>query len=87
MTHLQPEKSSSQNAEASFRLSRTYPIRTPGGSLAPVVTILTFLPLMPGLPIINWIRFFVWLGIGLVFYFSYSLKRNALPEGSGVAWS
>jgi basic amino acid/polyamine antiporter, APA family len=28
--------------------------------------------LMAGLPIMNWLRFFVWLAIGLAIYFSYS---------------
>ena len=40
--------------------------RAPGGPLAPIITILTCLLLMAGLPITNWIRFFVWLAIGLV---------------------
>jgi APA family basic amino acid/polyamine antiporter len=52
--------------------------RAPGGPLAPVITILTCLLLMAGLPITNWIRFFVWLAIGLVIYFSYSRKRSTL---------
>ena len=52
--------------------------RAPGGLLAPIVTILTCLLLMAGLPIMNWIRFFVWLGIGLVIYFVYSRKRSTL---------
>jgi len=52
--------------------------RAPGGLLAPIITILTCLLLMAGLPIMNWIRFFVWLGIGLVIYFTYSRKRSTL---------
>jgi APA family basic amino acid/polyamine antiporter len=52
--------------------------RAPGGPIAPVLTILTCLLLMAGLPIMNWIRFFVWLAIGLVIYFVYSRKRSAL---------
>jgi APA family basic amino acid/polyamine antiporter len=52
--------------------------RAPGGPLAPILTILTCLLLMAGLPIMNWIRFFVWLAIGLVIYFSYSRKRSTL---------
>src|SRR5262249_36235608 len=52
--------------------------RAPGGPIAPVLTILTCLLLMAGLPIMNWIRFFVWLGIGLVIYFLYSRKRSTL---------
>ena len=52
--------------------------RAPGGPLAPILTILTCLLLMAGLPITNWIRFFVWLAVGLVIYFSYSRKRSTL---------
>jgi APA family basic amino acid/polyamine antiporter len=33
----------------------------------------------------NWIRFFVWLAIGLVIYFSYSRKRSTLREQSEIA--
>src|SRR6202049_982946 len=35
--------------------------RAPGGPLAPIVTILTCLLLMAGLPIMNWICFLFWL--------------------------
>jgi APA family basic amino acid/polyamine antiporter len=56
--------------------------RAPGGPLAPIITILTCLLLMAGLPITNWIRFFVWLAIGLVIYFMYSRKRSALSRAS-----
>jgi basic amino acid/polyamine antiporter, APA family len=59
--------------------------RAPGGPLAPITTILTCLLLMAGLPIMNWIRFFVWLAIGLMIYFSYSRKRSTLRKQSGVA--
>lgn len=50
--------------------------RAPGGPLAPIVTVLACLLLMGGLPIINWIRFFFWLLIGLVIYFLYSRHRS-----------
>ena len=46
--------------------------RAPLGLTAPIMTILTCLLLMAGLPIMNWIRFFGWLAIGMVIYFSYS---------------
>jgi APA family basic amino acid/polyamine antiporter len=52
--------------------------RAPGGPLAPVVTILTCLLLMAGLPITNWIRFFVWLLIGLVVYYFYGRRHSEL---------
>jgi len=55
--------------------------RAPGGPLAPVMTILTCLLLMAGLPILNWIRFFTWLVIGLVIYFLYSRKRSEFAHG------
>ena len=52
--------------------------RAPGGPLAPIMTILTCLLLMAGLPITNWIRFFVWLAVGLVIYYNYGRKRSTL---------
>ena len=58
--------------------------RAPGGKMAPVITIATCLLLMAGLPILNWIRFFVWLTIGLVIYFSYSRNRSTLGRDSAV---
>ncbi|HEV3041858.1 MAG TPA: amino acid permease [Candidatus Angelobacter sp.] len=50
--------------------------RAPGGPIAPIMTILTCLLLMAGLPILNWIRFFSWLAIGLVIYFFYSRRHS-----------
>jgi APA family basic amino acid/polyamine antiporter len=52
--------------------------RAPGGPLAPVVTILTCLLLMAGLPITNWIRFVVWLIIGLFVYYFYGRRHSEL---------
>lgn len=39
--------------------------------------------LMAGLPVENWIRFFVWLAIGLVIYFAYS-RRHSVLEAAPV---
>jgi APA family basic amino acid/polyamine antiporter len=58
--------------------NRKRAFRAPGGPLAPTITILTCLLLMAGLPIMNWIRFFVWLAIGLVFYYFYGRKKSTL---------
>ena len=52
--------------------------RAPGGPIAPVVTIITCLLLMAGLPIMNWIRFFVWMILGLILYYSYGRKHSTL---------
>ncbi|MGH9493086.1 MAG: amino acid permease [Terriglobales bacterium] len=57
--------------------------RAPGGPIAPILTILTCLLLMAGLPIMNWLRFFGWLSIGLVIYFLYSRRNSEFAKGSG----
>ena len=44
--------------------------------MLPVLSILFCITLMAGLPIVTWLRFFVWLLLGLVIYFSYSRKRS-----------
>jgi basic amino acid/polyamine antiporter, APA family len=58
--------------------NRPRAFKAPGGPLAPIITILTCLLLMAGLPITNWIRFFVWLAIGLFIYYNYGRKRSTL---------
>jgi APA family basic amino acid/polyamine antiporter len=58
--------------------NRPRAFRAPGGPLAPIITIITCVLLMAGLPITNWIRFFVWMAIGLVFYYNYGRKRSTL---------
>ncbi len=50
--------------------------RAPGGPVAPIMTILFCLLLMAGLPIMNWLRFFGWLAIGMVIYWSYSRRHS-----------
>ena len=55
----------------------------PGGPLAPILTIFTCLLLMAGLPIMNWLRFFGWLAIGLVIYFLYSRRHSEFAKSSG----
>src|SRR4029077_9379741 len=52
--------------------------RAPGGPLAPVVTIITCVLLMAGLPIMNWIRFSSGLPIGLVIYYLYGRRKSPL---------
>ena len=52
--------------------------RAPGGPLAPALTIITCVLLMAGLPIMNWIRFFVWMVLGLILYSLYGRKHSTL---------
>jgi APA family basic amino acid/polyamine antiporter len=58
--------------------NRPRAFRAPGGPIAPIITIVTCLLLMAGLPIMNWIRFFVWMAIGLVIYYNYGRRRSTL---------
>ncbi len=50
--------------------------RCPGGPVVPVLSIIFCIVLMAGLPIVTWLRFFVWLASGLLIYFFYSRKRS-----------
>src|SRR6202789_3832411 len=50
--------------------------RVPFGPVVPVLSVLFCVLLMAGLPAKTWIRFFVWLVIGLVVYVFYSRKRS-----------
>jgi APA family basic amino acid/polyamine antiporter len=54
--------------------------RCPGVPVIPILAILFCLYLMFNLPGITWIRFVVWLVIGLVIYFAYSYKRSGLSS-------
>ena len=55
--------------------------RVPFGPVIPVLSVLFCILLMAGLPIMTWLRFFVWLAIGLVIYFFYSRKRSEFYRG------
>jgi basic amino acid/polyamine antiporter, APA family len=49
--------------------------RVPWVPFLPVLSILCCFLLMLSLPLETWIRFFVWLAVGLAVYFTYSRKR------------
>jgi APA family basic amino acid/polyamine antiporter len=50
--------------------------RVPFGPVIPVLSVLFCILLMAGLPAITWVRFFVWLIIGLAVYVLYSRRRS-----------
>jgi APA family basic amino acid/polyamine antiporter len=54
--------------------------RVPWVPFLPMLSILCCLLLMLSLPLETWIRFVVWLAIGLAIYFAYSRKRVAGGE-------
>ena len=55
--------------------------RTPGAPVTPLLGILACFYLMLGLPWITWIRFALWLIVGMVVYFSYGFRRSRLYVG------
>src|SRR5207245_11270978 len=60
---------------------RSRPFRVPLAPLFPIVGVLLCFVLMLSLPVLTWIRFFVWLGIGLLIYFLYSVRHSKLRRG------
>lgn len=52
------------------------PFRTPWVPVVPILGILVSLGLMASLNGITWVRLIVWLVIGLVIYFTYSVKHS-----------
>jgi APA family basic amino acid/polyamine antiporter len=64
-------------------LRRTQPdhprsFRVPLVPLLPIVSILCCLVLAASLPLETWVRFFVWLAIGLAIYFLFGRKHSQL---------
>ncbi len=58
------------------------PFRAPGVPVIPILGILFCLLLMAGLPLVTWLRLFVWLVIGLIVYGIYGRNHSRLryPE-------
>ena len=54
--------------------------RVPFGPVIPVLSVLCCLLLMAGLPARTWVRFFVWLIVGMFVYLLYSRKRSEFYE-------
>jgi basic amino acid/polyamine antiporter, APA family len=64
-------------------LRRTRPdlkraFRCPGVPVVPALAVLTSLYLMLNLPGATWVRFFIWMAIGLVVYFAYGARHSRL---------
>ncbi len=47
----------------------------------PLISVAFCLLLMLSLPLETWLRFFVWMAIGMVIYFNFSKKRSDLADG------
>lgn len=58
------------------------PFRVPFSPVIPTLGILICLLLMFSLPAENWIRLFVWLGLGFAIYFTYGARHSHLRKQS-----
>ena len=59
--------------------------RTPWSPVVPILGVLSCAYLMLGLPWVTWVRFGLWLLVGLLIYFSYGFKRSGLRSASREA--
>jgi APA family basic amino acid/polyamine antiporter len=53
--------------------------------LTPIISIVTCLYLMLQLPKLTWIRFGIWLALGLVIYIFYGFRHSRLGRAAGRA--
>lgn len=58
--------------------NRLRPFKAPFFPWVPLAGIVSCFYLMMGLPTVTWIRFAVWLLIGMVFYFAYGFRKSRL---------
>lgn len=54
------------------------PFRCPGSPWVPLLGIGSCAVIMPALPGISWLRFVVWLAMGLAIYLAYA-RRHSKP--------
>ena len=59
---------------------RPRPFRAPWVPLTPILAILSCLYLMLQLPWLTWVRFALWLALGLVIYFLYGIRHSRLAR-------
>jgi APA family basic amino acid/polyamine antiporter len=66
-------------------LRRTRPdlpraFRTPLVPWVPILAVLACLWLMINLSALTWVRFLIWMAIGVVVYFTYSVRHSRLRQ-------
>jgi APA family basic amino acid/polyamine antiporter len=58
------------------------PFKVPGGFLFPVAGVVSCLYLMLSLSVVTWVRFLVWLDLGLIIYWFYGRTHSPLVDAS-----
>jgi len=61
------------------------PFRAPGGNVFPVMGVLSCLYLMLSLSVVTWVRFLVWLDLGMVIYWFYGRTHSPLVDAQEAA--
>jgi len=61
------------------------PFRVPGGHVFPVLGVLSCLYLMLSLSVVTWVRFLVWLDLGMVIYWFYGRTHSPLADAQESA--
>ncbi len=57
------------------------PFRTPWVPVIPILSVLASLYLMLNLMAVTWLRFLIWMVVGLIIYFTYSYRHSRLAGG------
>jgi len=52
------------------------PFKCPGAPAVPIIGIISCFVLMLSLPVITWVRFFVWMAVGMLIYFGYGYRKQ-----------
>ena len=62
---------------------RHRPFRVPGYPVTPIISALACLGLICGLEATNWLRFVIWLALGVLVYFLYGVRKSRLANPDG----
>lgn len=60
------------------------PFRVPWVPVIPILSVLSCVWLMVNLPVDTWIRFGIWLALGLLIYFGYGVRHSRVQRGEPV---
>ena len=60
--------------------NQSRPFRCPGAPVLPALGIVSCFILMLSLPVITWFRFIIWMAVGMIIYFGYSVRANGSAD-------